>query len=205
MNPCRVTLELIWTNYTVWKKFFRSMWKDFNTKFGGILKSLGRHKSFVESCAHHAQFQLYQHDVVDMRAASLARFQEYQRDVNGMNAKLDELITEEQAKKKKAVIQWLGAGQQALQDHESYRQIRSDYSGTTHWVLKQAHVKDWLEPAIPSTPVLWMHGIPGAGKSFTLSTKRSHLTLNRQNDTRICYHRQMRSTARFHDSLLLLP
>lgn len=142
------------------------MWKDFNTKFGGILKRLARHKNFLENSVQIAQFQLYQDDLADTKRASLIRFQEYQHDVVELNVKLDKLVAEEQEHKLRVVIQWLAVGQQSQQDHDIYRQIRSDYSTTTHWIVQNEHIKQWLDDAaVPPTPVLWMHGIPGAGTS----------------------------------------
>ncbi|KAH6622333.1 C2H2 domain-containing protein [Boeremia exigua] len=153
----------------VWKHFFRSMWNDFSTKFGGILKSLGRHKNFVDNCAQRAQYQLYQHDIADMKATSLVRYQQYEQDAQGMNARLDELVAEERVKRTKAVIQWLAASQQPIQDHEIYCQIRAEFPRTAHWILKRAYINDWIERTVPSTPLLWLHGIPGAGKTILAS------------------------------------
>lgn len=140
------------------------MWKDFDTKFGGILKSLGRHKSFVESCAQRAQYHLYQHDITESKTASLMRFQRYEQDAQELNAKLNELVAAERLNKTKSVVQWLAAGLQPLQDHDIYCNVRVKYSKTTHWIFQQAYVREWIDSAVPSTPVLWMHGIPGAGK-----------------------------------------
>ncbi|KAF1361979.1 C2H2 domain-containing protein [Lizonia empirigonia] len=96
----------------------------------------------------------------------LIRFQEYQHDVAELNVKLDKLVAEEQEYKLRVVTQWLAVGQQSQQDHDIYRQIRSDYSTTTHWIVQNEHIKQWLDDAaVPPTPVLWMHGIPGAGTS----------------------------------------
>jgi|SRR5690242_13998118 len=140
------------------------MWKDFNTKFDGILKNLGRHKTFVDTCAQRAQYQLYQQDITDMKATSLDRFRQHQQDVQELNVKLDELVAADRVKKADAVKQWLAAGQQSSLDHDGYCRIRAENSNTTHWIFQQAYIVDWIDAAVPSTPVLWMHGIPGAGE-----------------------------------------
>lgn len=150
----------------VWNRVIRSMWKDFDTKFKGILESLGRHKTFVDTCAQRAQYHLYQQDNADTRATSLARFQQHQRDVQEQNAKLDKLVVAERERKTQVVRQWLAAGKQSTQDHDLHRQIRKEHSKTTHWIFQQAGIMDWIGPAVPSTPILWMHGIPGAGEYF---------------------------------------
>jgi hypothetical protein len=139
------------------------MWKDFNTKFSGILKNLGRHKNFVENCAQVAQYQLYQDNIADMKTASSNRFQKHQEDMVELNTKLDELVAEERRKKMNAVVQWLAVGEQSQEDHSGYQQIRSVYSSTAHWIIQHPSVEHWIEADVPSTPVLWMNGIPGAG------------------------------------------
>ncbi|UPX12310.1 uncharacterized protein EKO05_0002864 [Ascochyta rabiei] len=152
-----------------WNRFFRSMWKNFDTKFGGILKNLGRHKDFVENCAQLAQYELYQSNLVDMRTASSNRFQQYQQNVVEMNIKLDELVAEQQLEKMKALVEWLAVGQQAQEDHDEYQKIRSRYKSTVHWILSNEHIKHWAEANIPAKPVMWMNGIPGAGKTILAS------------------------------------
>ncbi|KAJ4353074.1 hypothetical protein N0V95_003669 [Ascochyta clinopodiicola] len=135
----------------------------------GILKNLGRHKDFVEKCAQLAQYQLCQNNIVDMRTASSNCFQQYQQDVVEMNAKLDELVVEQQLEKTKAVIEWLAVGQQAQEDHDVYQKIRSRYSSTVNWILSNEHIKHWMEAGVPAKSVLWMNGIPGAGKTILAS------------------------------------
>ncbi|KAJ4407348.1 hypothetical protein N0V91_003932 [Didymella pomorum] len=144
-------------------RFFRSMWKNFDTKFQGILTNLARHKSFVENCVQVAQFQLYQEDVSDLRAVNASRFQQYQLDVVELKAKLDKAVAEEEAKKLKAVLQWLAAGEHSQQDHEAHQKIRQSYPSTTHWILENADVEQWVRADFPARSVMWLHGIPGAG------------------------------------------
>lgn len=126
------------------------MWKDFGTRFGGILKSLGRHKDLVEIRASLAQYRRYQEDMVDLKS------------------KLDHTIAQEQAKKKMVMKEWLAVGQQPQDDQETFRQIRTECATTAQWILKHESIERWINMDIPNTPVLWMHGIPGAGKSICI-------------------------------------
>lgn len=75
------------------------MWKDFETKFGGVLERLGRHRRYVESCADVAHFQQSRKDllefkkenetlhqraqdnIVDLRATSLTQHQNTQDEI----------------------------------------------------------------------------------------------------------------------------
>jgi hypothetical protein len=132
----------------VWKQLFRAMWKNFDTRFGGILKNLARHKDFVES------------------NATLAHYQRYQEDIKDLNKKLDDLVAEEQQKKKRAVSDWLAVGHQPEKNHEDFRHVRRPYPTTAQWILENGHIKDLLGSGVPATPIIWMHGIPGAGMRF---------------------------------------
>jgi hypothetical protein len=129
-----------------WIRFFKSMWKDFDTEFGGILKSLRRHKELVEC------------------RASLAQYGRYKEDMLELMTKLNKQVEEEKLKKLMAVKEWLAVGQQPEQDHVRFQKTRNDYSRTALWILDHEYVKHWMEADIPTTPLLWMHGIPGAGK-----------------------------------------
>ncbi|KAF2474163.1 C2H2 domain-containing protein [Lindgomyces ingoldianus] len=135
----------------VWKRFFRSMWNDFGTKFNGILKSLGRHKRLIETRAH------------------LIHFRQYQEDIEEMNTKLDLLVAEEQNKKTKAVKEWIAAGSQAKLDHEKFCEVRSSYPTTGLWILRNEYIKNWMDAEVPTTPLAWMTGMPGAGKTILAS------------------------------------
>jgi hypothetical protein len=139
------SLALIVDNL-VWTRFFKSMWKDFNTRFSGILKSLGRHKDLVECRANIAQYRRYQEDIADFKA------------------RLDETVANEQAKKKMVVKEWLAVGQQLQNDHQNFCRIRKECATTARWVLQHETIKHWMDTDIPNTPVVWMHGIPGAGQ-----------------------------------------
>lgn len=110
-----------------WKKFFRAMWKDFDTNFGGIKKSLARHKDLVECRATISQYRVYREDVADMKA------------------KLEELVMEERAKKLAAVKEWLAVGSIQEEDHERFTEIRTMYKDTGKWILKNEHIREWMD------------------------------------------------------------
>ncbi|KAI8630272.1 NACHT domain protein [Xylariaceae sp. FL1651] len=44
------------------------------------------------------------------------------------------------------------------------------YQGTGTWLLENATFKEWLRPATASSRLLWLQGIPGAGKTYLAST-----------------------------------
>jgi uncharacterized protein YhaN len=101
-----------------WKKFFRAMWKDFETKFGGIKKSLARHKDLVERRATISQYRLYREDMAEMKT------------------QLEDLVLEERTKKLAAVKEWLAVGSIQEEDHFKFTEIRATYKNTGKWIMK---------------------------------------------------------------------
>ncbi|CAN9394852.1 unnamed protein product [Alternaria alternata] len=135
----------------LWVRFFKSMWKNFHTKFDGILSSLRRHKDIVECRANLAQYRMYQDDVAAFKA------------------KLEENVVREETKNLMVVKEWLSVGELPQLDHASYCKVRADYATTTKWISQHKTVKHWIHADIPKSPVVWMYGIPGAGKTILSS------------------------------------
>src|SRR6266498_3170042 len=100
------------------------MWKDFETKFDGVLKSLQRHKELIEARASLSHYRIYRDDMAEMRS------------------KLDELIDGERGKKMRTVKEWLAVGPQQEDDHNSFRAIRKEFPSTGRWILNQESVKE---------------------------------------------------------------
>ncbi|KAJ4353923.1 uncharacterized protein N0V89_005654 [Didymosphaeria variabile] len=135
-----------------WKKFFRAMWKDFDTKFGGIKKSLSRHKDLVE------------------RRATISQYRVYREDMGETKAKLEELVVEERTKKLVAVKEWFAVGSIQEEDHSKFTGIREKYKDTGKWIMKNDNIKDWMDADNPATPIVWLTGMPGAGKTILASS-----------------------------------
>ncbi|KAF2261162.1 C2H2 domain-containing protein [Lojkania enalia] len=158
----------------LWKKFFRSMWKDFGTKFNGILSNLRRHKELVESQAAVEHMQQYQKD--------RNQFQRYEQDIRDMNAKLEVMIKDERDKKFTALREWFGVGAQMTSDHELILQVRDKYPATGRWILEHEVIKVWMFADIPVSPMIWMTGIPGAGKTVLASVIIEELLRERKSE-----------------------
>lgn len=127
------------------------MWKDFETKFGGVLKSLQRHKDLIE------------------QRASLAQYRKYREDMDLLKAKLMKDVGEEQDKKMRTVREWLSAGDQQEVDHNNFCGIRKEFPTTGSWILKDDSIRDWLDADVPISPITWINGISGAGKTILAS------------------------------------
>lgn len=86
-----------------------------------------------------------------------------------LKAKIGALVTEEQNKKERSVREWLATGGHAQTDHEQFVGIRKAYPSTGNWILEHEFILNWIDADVPTTPIVWMTGIPGAGTLFLLS------------------------------------
>lgn len=124
---------------------FKSAWRDFETSFQNILDNLQRHKRLVETQASLADFE----------AAQKART-EVQNNFNALHKA-------EKKRQRIAVTQWL-APADSSSDQEKFTSIRNLYPGTGHWLLKDRVFKAWYDPLSTAGLILWLYGIPGAGR-----------------------------------------
>ena len=137
------------TRCEVWRQVFRSVWKDFKTRFQNILDRLRRHREVIESQANLLHFQQYQLD----RAK---RLEDLHRSEN-----------ERRQKNYKEALEWISGADTNL-DHESACAARSEYPGSGRWILKHSKLQNWKEANEPVSSILWLNGIPGAGKLIWL-------------------------------------
>jgi hypothetical protein len=101
---------------------------------------------------------------------------QYRTDTLEFKAEMQQRVADEKSKRLLTVKEWLAIESQAEQDHAGFREIRQTNSATATWILDHPFVKDWLEADIPTTPWLWMHGIPGAGMMCTSMSYVGRLT-----------------------------
>jgi len=133
-----------------WRQAFRSIWKDFNSRFEHILRDLRRHKELIES------------------QATALHFQQYQADRQIIFEKFELLEIAETKRKYSAVLQWF-AGADSLLDHEDTCKVRHEFPTTGHWILKHSKYSTWRMDDVPRTSTVWLNGIPGAGKTVLAS------------------------------------
>ncbi|KAJ8062489.1 hypothetical protein OCU04_009019 [Sclerotinia nivalis] len=133
-----------------WKRLFRATWKDFNSRFEHILKGLKQHKELVES------------------QASVLHIQQYQIDQAGFRDSFKKVEEERHRSRRLALLNWLAATNSKL-DQESAAAMRSDYPASGNWILHESRMKSWLDLRQSTIPILWMNGIPGAGKTILTS------------------------------------
>jgi hypothetical protein len=125
-----------------WRNLFRSVWSTFDEKFGKILSDLDQHKALVDSEATAT-------NIAEARAARQAA-----------------QIAEETARThrdKQNILQireWLDPV-----NYDAFlAKLGSPYRTTGIWFVQEDSVQAWLDMTDKSNRLLWLTGIPGAGK-----------------------------------------
>lgn len=143
--------------------FFRSLWKDFNSRFRCILNDLKRQKETIRDHADQIHIQNYESD-------RLKIFDEFEH-----------TRAQRSAERKAFVIQWIGAPKTIL-DYEFLCQIRqaqfdATQRWTSRWILENEEIKTWLSPPVPKASIIWINAVPGAGESTPMSRNTQYRML----------------------------
>lgn len=69
----------------------------------------------------------------------------------------------EDLRRRGAVQDWLSAAN-VEEDQEVKASVRAEYLGVCGWILDHRSVQAWHDSNPHSLPLLWINGIPGAGK-----------------------------------------
>jgi hypothetical protein len=96
----------------------------------------------------------------------------YALDRDKLLAELDKLENEEHDRKYWHIMEWLASYKQAddmskrdqVADHESFCEVRRQNQGSGDWIMQNETTTSWMEDDAPRHSVLWLNGIPGAGK-----------------------------------------
>lgn len=156
-------IDLIIGWHKAWRQVFKSMWKDFDSTFKAILDNLKRHSGLIDRLARAIQMEQLQKDSLSLSIL----ISEYKMDQDNRLRKLQREEAERKRVLKHEVLQWV-AGASMSERHESSCKARQYCPGSGDWVLEGKQLKDWKDADTPNNSVLWLHGIPGAGKPLRI-------------------------------------
>ncbi|KAI4128816.1 MAG: hypothetical protein LQ347_004029 [Umbilicaria vellea] len=132
------------------KVFKETLWKDHSATFG---RRISQMKHLCDETERDA--------ALESRSAT-AHFQDEIRKSMG---------SQESENRLRKVLAWLSP----IATHDDYERIRrNSYPGSCEWILQVPEILDWLNPA-SSYRLLWVHGIPGSGKTHASSFFIEHL------------------------------
>lgn len=147
----RARAIILTTDYTVWKQRFHPLWTKFGTETDRIVRSLRAYRDQIET------------------QAGLSRIQRFEEELGDAKSKLGGQASHEQLIYEASLLQHQPPAWKW--DHEGYCAVRKEFPSTCRWILKHEYLVDWLSASTPMTPILWINGIPGAGR-LPVSSKR---------------------------------
>lgn len=144
------------------------MWKDFDATFKSILDDLKRQCDLLDRVAaaqHMAQSQHDSQSLKDLCAEHAMYVKQYKLDRDKLRCAAEEVEKERARNHRDEVLKWISSA--TMSDlHEQYCKKRQFCPGSGRWILKKEKIEGWKDEEIPTNSILWMHGIPGAGKSL---------------------------------------
>ncbi|KAI1355972.1 putative zinc finger protein [Xylaria sp. FL0043] len=134
-----------------WQQVFSESWDSCKSRFSGIILNIARHRSLIESQATPIEIQRSQEKV--------------QQSLRIENDQLNE----QDLQRTRDVHNWLRATNVEI-DQDTHTKARAEYPGTGRWLLETVFFQEWFDPKFPTIPpLLWLNGIPGAGKTILAS------------------------------------
>ncbi|KAJ6150201.1 hypothetical protein N7471_001400 [Penicillium samsonianum] len=133
----------------MWKQIFQATWPTYKSRFERIVTNLNRHKQLLEGRVTFSQLE----SVISTGFKTLEEFEKQRED--------------EKISKHRAVQCWLRSADVET-DQETLARVRSGNPETGNWLFCHGLFQTWQDSIAP-TPLLWLSGIPGAGKSVLAS------------------------------------
>ncbi|PON29051.1 NACHT domain-containing protein [Trichoderma gamsii] len=137
-----------------WKLLFLTSWVRFQRRLDNIVEDMKRHIDLVDKEAN---------------VLNIAQAQEMRRDIRAWREqnveKVKSLEDKQAIKQYQSIVAWMNIDESdQLAIFESLVSERRSYPKTCWWIFETAKVSSWLEKR-PESPILWLQGTPGAGKS----------------------------------------
>ncbi|KAI9888993.1 MAG: hypothetical protein M1814_006051 [Vezdaea aestivalis] len=156
------------------KRLLKSVVQFYEVTFGPLLEAIRREQLNVDYYARlaDAEYQKLAQDTVNALQSSSNKAREelkkilsdLERPISNISLHLSELHDELQLSKRREILKWISIIPYE-QHHENIRRDRLEESG--RWLLQKDEFSEWEKSSASS--ILWLHGIPGSGKSKLVS------------------------------------
>ncbi|KAH7165444.1 hypothetical protein EDB81DRAFT_253192 [Dactylonectria macrodidyma] len=147
-----------------WKRFFSYAWPTFKTRFRPIIDSLKRHRALLSD---------------EKLTVVIDDVQELSTDFNDRLAEIREAIKEKKTKHQDSVFNRKAQVNAKIGplDYESDQRTASKqrYVTSGTWVLEDPRFTKWAEGNMARDNILFLHGIPGSGKTTLASCIIDHM------------------------------
>ncbi|KAJ8129490.1 hypothetical protein O1611_g4141 [Lasiodiplodia mahajangana] len=177
-----------------WRKFFDATWKAFRTNFKPILESLKRHKALLHDLKADAavlEIQVSRSQTLDLVQKSSDRtisgVSDVRRGLEDAYRKLsDQIYDLRTTLNKQRVTQQATVSLQQVNtiinkldppntENDQYTAFHSCHEQSGRWIFADSTYLKWIKSATLQESVLFIHGMPGAGKTLLASRIISHL------------------------------
>lgn len=138
-----------------WKKFFKAAWKNFDSEFQPVIQSLARRRQLLDT--EKGSASLYE---ISKSRQELAAW----RDERKREVRLENL---EKHKQRLLHIKEKLEAADYQQDQELATEARSGVK-TGDWLSQTPAFQKWVDMTTTGHDILYVHGMPGAGKSTML-------------------------------------
>ncbi|KAK4166950.1 hypothetical protein QBC43DRAFT_312675 [Cladorrhinum sp. PSN259] len=133
-----------------WQPLFQSSWKNLHPKIQRFKENFKQQRQLIES------------------DGDLLAFQNFQRQRWSAEFNFEDQRQSDLTRRRTAALQWLSvAPLEAI--HERHVQAMAINPNSGNWLLNDSRFRKWFDPKYCSTPLLWLNGKPGAGKSVLAS------------------------------------
>ncbi|ETS75549.1 hypothetical protein PFICI_12493 [Pestalotiopsis fici W106-1] len=150
-----------------WKTVFHSTWKTFQTEFRPILSKFKMHQKLLSE----EKLTSLMSEMQRMKCATRDNFQQLRNDMSAIIARDEAKIlaeTEERRREKRRMLRdELGSPDYQQDQEDSFAVLRESSSGD--WIANEPIFKDWSDLSSTQSPLIYLSGIPGAGKTTLVS------------------------------------
>ncbi|KAH8892450.1 hypothetical protein GQ53DRAFT_646497 [Thozetella sp. PMI_491] len=134
----------------VWKQLFQATWRGLQTRIQHIKDNIAQHRRLIDSQMTLMEFE----HVVKTHTLAEAEFKAARE--------------AEMGRRRRIVHEWLDPyNSELVHDEHSSARAGDPQCGT--WLIEDTTFQKWFHPNLCSKPLLWLNGIPGAGKSVLAS------------------------------------
>ncbi|KAK8053544.1 hypothetical protein PG996_012845 [Apiospora saccharicola] len=133
------------------RQIFQATWDTYKSRFSPLIENIRGHGNLIQT------------------QAVISQIQDFRRDQDLRNAEFNKIRESQEAQRLTDLKAWLSPPNV---DNDQYElcKIWKKYPGSGQWLLQNQHLKNWLDPLFPTIPpLLWINGMPGAGKTVLSS------------------------------------
>ncbi|KIL93374.1 hypothetical protein FAVG1_03354 [Fusarium avenaceum] len=175
-----------------WKTIFKAAWKTFETELGPIITSLASRRALLES--EKASASLYEINNIREKISSVYQEQQCQARIH-RDERHRTYMREIKVKLQSPEYQI---------NHEISTESRGE-SQSGQWIFKHSKFEPWYDSSTLGSMVLYINGIPGAGKTTLMSTIIDRLLKEKRSSgsgTSVVYFYFKYSYTRVHNGFL---